>query len=183
MRVETAVAFPLAEQADNHEMLQHSTHGGAMNEGATRDRAMTPEQEMWAQLIWHAVYESTGEGRSKQPCLDCHDDYFETHPERLPRVQKGKAKGEIYKPHCHRECPCGKFGHTIQQCALDFLNGPDLQGYLELAGDVNADYLRRLLGKYGLTKAILAGRHGGPKSEIVYRQQRRMVRSGNSVRL
>ena len=184
MQHQQSAAFPLVADESFHELMEHMASGTTYNERTSPEKVMSPEQEMWAQMIWYAVYESTGAGRGKLPCDECHGDYFDENPDRL--VDRGR-KGKV-KPHCHPECPCGKFGHTFQQCALDFLNGPDLQLYLDLAGDLNADYLRRLIAKGGAKKWLYTGKdrlkaQGENRKYDLTNRRRRVVRSGNSVRV
>jgi len=173
------VAFPIVGNEENYELIRHQLQGGTFNENTSPTEPMSQEQEMWAQMIWYAVYESTGTGRGKHQCLDCHDDWFEEHPDRMV-----KRRGMLCKPHCYEKCPCGHWGVTYQQCALNFLNGPDLQFYLSLAGNLNADYLRRLIAQGGVKNDLYTG-HGGLNRDMIKyearNRKRRVVRSGHTI--
>lgn len=96
-------------------------------------KAHIPEMDFWTSFFAITVDDALGfDPASKRRCATCHAEectYVTT-----------------YKKHNFNSKYCDWVPHTIQQCALNYINGPMAEEDCQLLG-IEVSYLRRLLAQ------------------------------------
>jgi hypothetical protein len=93
-----------------------------------------PEHDFWEAFFTLTVEDALGiSPTANEPCVDCHRE-----------SEDGCSFGKGQRKTTQRNIKCTWTPHTVQQCALDYLNGPMAAEDCETLG-IAVDYLRRLL--------------------------------------
>lgn len=109
---------------------------GKLHDWLAPHQAHCPEFDLWEAFFTLTVEDAIGlSPTANHPCEECHRE-----------AEDGCNFGPGHRKDTKHNSTCTWTPHTVQQCALDYLNGPMAEEDCELLG-IAVDYLRQLLAE------------------------------------